>query len=124
MPSNLQSPKPFAIRDLPIPAKLVITCFLLAVGGGYFSAMVQLHFQDSKSGEAMPTVQDVILKFTGKKWFDTDPPKPVSKLEKLVMADESLTFSGNGTMSPAFFGRDGGSFNRESQASETKRKQV
>src|SRR5580693_1805794 len=114
MPSNLQSPKPFAIRDLPIPAKLVITCFLLAVGGGYFSAMVQLHFQDSKSGEAMPTVQDVILKFTGKKWFETDPPKPVSKLEKLVAGPiEGAPWNGNGSMAPAFFSKDGAGFDKE-----------
>ncbi len=26
----------FSLRDLPLPAKLVITCFLLAVGGGYY----------------------------------------------------------------------------------------
>jgi hypothetical protein len=108
MPSSLPSPKPFAIRDLPVPAKLVITCFLLAVGGGYFSAMVQLHFQDSKSGEAMPTMQDVVLKFTGKKWFETDPPKPVCKLEKLVMGPiEGAPWNGNGSMAPAFFSKDG-----------------
>jgi hypothetical protein len=114
----------FSLRDLPLPAKLVITCFLLAVGGGYTSAMVQLHFQDSKSGEPMPTVHDVVLKFTGKKWFETNPPKPVSKLETLILADEGLTFSGNGTMSPAFFSRDGGSFNRACGASESERKRV
>lgn len=115
----------FSLRDLPLPAKLVITCFLLAVGAGYFSAMVQLHFQDSKSGEAMPTVPDVVLKFTGKKWFETDPPKPVSKFVKLIQADESLTFGSNGTMAPAFFSRDAdGAFNRISKSGENERKRL
>jgi hypothetical protein len=88
--------------------------------------MVQLHFQDSKSGEPMPTVQDVILKFTGKKWFETNPPKPVSKFVKLILADEvGPSFNGAGTMSPAFFSRDGdGSFNSESRAGESQRKRV
>jgi hypothetical protein len=111
--STPQTHKSFAIRDLPIPAKLVITCFLLAVGGGYTSAMVQLHFQDSKSGEMMPTMKDVVLKFTGKKFFETDPPKPVSKLEKLVMGPiEGTPWNGNGSMAPAFFSKDGGDYSR------------
>src|SRR5579872_7124604 len=106
-------PKPFCIRDLPLPPKLVITCFLLAVGAGYTAAMVQLHMQDSKSGEMMPTMQDVILKFTGKKWFETNPPKPVSKLEKLVMGQiEGAPWNGTGSMAPAFFSKDGGGFEK------------
>jgi hypothetical protein len=111
--SATPTPTHFTIRDLPLPAKIVITCFLLAVGGGYTAAMVQLHFQDSKSGEAMPTVHDVVLKFTGKKWFETDPPRPVSKLEKLVMGPiEGAPWNGSGSMAPAFFAKDGGSYNR------------
>ncbi len=97
----------FCLRDLPLPAKVVITCFLLSVGLGYTAAMVQLHFQDSKSGQPMPTVEDVVLKFTGKKWFETDPPRPVSKFVKLIVApDEGLPFNGSGSMSAAFFGKD------------------
>ncbi|WP_439627050.1 hypothetical protein [Gemmata sp.] len=95
----------FTLRDLPIPAKLVATCFLLSVGLGYTTAMVQLHFQDSKSGEPMPTLHDVVLKFTGKKWFDTEPPRPVSKFTQLITAS-SGTFGSNGTMLPAFFEKD------------------
>jgi len=114
MLSATQTQKSFFIRDLPIPAKLVVTCFLLAVGGGYTAAMVQLHMQDSKSGEMMPTMQDVVLKFTGKKWFETDPPKPVSKLEKLVMGPiEGASWNGSGSMAPAFFSKDGAGFNQE-----------
>lgn len=100
----------FTLRDLPLPAKLVATCFLLSVGLGYTTAMVQLHFQDSKSGEPMPTLHDVVLKFTGKKWFDTAPPRPVSKFTQLITAS-SGTFGSNGTMLPAFFEKDP-SFNK------------
>ncbi|MFO0822876.1 MAG: hypothetical protein U0792_07115 [Gemmataceae bacterium] len=92
----------FTLRDLPFPAKLVITCFLLSVGFGYLSAMVQLHFQDSKSGEAMPTPADVVLKFTGKKWFTEAPPAPTSRFVKLITTPTG-TFGSNGTMMPAFF---------------------
>ena len=50
------APPRFTLRALPLPAKLVVTCFLMAVGLGYSSAMVQLHMQDSRSGKPMPTV--------------------------------------------------------------------
>lgn len=102
----------FTLRDLPLPAKVVVTCFLLAVGLGYTTAMVQLHFQDSKSGKPMPTVEDVILKFTGKKWFETDPPKPTSKFVKLLVAPAGEPFNGSGTMLPAFTTRDGAEFSK------------
>ncbi|MBA4063240.1 MAG: hypothetical protein C0501_05925 [Isosphaera sp.] len=100
----------FTLRDLPLPAKLVLTCFLLAVGLGYTTALVQLHFQDSKSGKPMPSVDDVILKFTGKKFFETDPPKPASKFVKLLTAPPGAPFNGAGTMAPAFTTRDGTGF--------------
>ena len=63
------TPTRFTLRQLPLPAKLVVSGFLLAVGLGYTAAMVQLHMQDSRSGELMPTMKDVVLKFTGKKWY-------------------------------------------------------
>ena len=101
----------FSLRDLPLPAKLVITCFLLAVGLGYTSAMVQLHFADSKSGQPMPTVADVVLKFTGKKWLTSDPPRPKSRLEELITGPHEGELTKQ-NMTPAFFGKDGGEFNR------------
>src|SRR5262245_48310692 len=103
----------FSLRALPIPAKVVVTCFLLAVGGGYTAAMVQLHMQDSKSGEMMPTIHDVILKYTGKKWFETDPPQPKCRLETLIMGPvEGAPWNGTGSMAPAFFHKDGGEWNK------------
>jgi cytochrome c553 len=114
----------FCLRDLPIPAKVVITCFLISVGLGYTAALVQLHFQDSKSGDAMPTVSDVVLKFTGKKWFTEPPPPPVSKFVKLITApEEGPPFNGSGTMSPAFFSKDA-DFGKIGRADESKRPQL
>lgn len=96
----------YSLRDLPLPVKVVASVFLMAVGVGYTSAMVQLHMQDAKSGKPMPTVDDVILKFTGKKKFDPNAPRqaPVSRLEALVMA-ETVAISGQ-SMSAAFTTED------------------
>jgi mono/diheme cytochrome c family protein len=95
------------LRDLPLPVKVVATVFLMAVGLGYSSAMIQLHMQDSKSGKPLPTVEDVILKYTGKKKFDPNapPPAPVSRLEALIMAPDNTGITG-ATMSPAFTTED------------------
>ena len=89
----------FSLRDLPFPAKLVVTCFLLAVGGGYTAAMVQLHMQDSKSGEPMPTVADVILKYTGKKWFETAPPRAAEPLREAHHAPAGRRLTARGRCS-------------------------
>jgi hypothetical protein len=103
-----------SLRYLPGPAKLVVTVFLIAVGLGYLAALVQLHVQDSRSGTPLPTVADVILKYTGKQWLDTAPPPPVSQLEKLIMGPiEGAPWNGTGSMAPAFFHKDGAGFKRE-----------
>jgi cytochrome c553 len=115
-----------SLRQLPLPAKLVLTCFLLAVGGGYLAALVQVHVQDSKSGQAMPTLEDVILKYTGKKWFanEADIPRPTSQFVKLITAaEEGLPFNGIGTMSPAFFNKCP-EFTRLSRAGEEQRQRL
>ena len=120
----------YTLRDLPLPVKVVASVFLMAVGLGYTSAMVQLHMQDSKSGKPLPTVADVVLKYTGKKWFETDPPRPVSKLERLVMGsnDANAVFNGTGSMGPAFFSKDqsGGpkNYRRRIAASPTKKAEI
>lgn len=97
----------YTLRDLPLPVKVVASVFLMAVGVGYGSAMVQLHLQDSKSGQPMPTVDDVIKKFTGKVKYDpaNPPPAPVSRLEALVMGPDSISICGQ-TMAPAFTTED------------------
>ena len=96
------------LRDLPLPARLTLSLFLMAVGLGYFSALVQLHFKDANPGEALPTPDDLVEIFSGvENWTGKKPtpPKPVSKMEQLIMAPETLAHNGTGTMSFAFFGK-------------------
>jgi hypothetical protein len=99
---------PYSLRDLPVPAKLVVTCFMLFVGLGYFSAMVQLHMQhSSKNGEPLPSPGDVVEIFAG--WrpaTDADKQGPKSKLQVLVTAPSNLPWNGSGSMAAAFFERD------------------
>ena len=95
------------LRELPLPVRLVLSLFLLSVGLGYFSALVQLHFQNASHGEALPTPNDVVEIFSGVENWPVQmpaPPKPVSKMEKLIMAPEGLPHNGSGTMAFAFFG--------------------
>lgn len=99
----------YTLRDLPLPVKVVATVFLLAVGAGYSSAVLQLHIQDSKSGKPMPTPEDVVLKFTGKKKFDPNAPppeSPASRLEALIVA-QAEEINGS-TMAGAFTAHDRG----------------
>lgn len=99
----------YSLRDLPTPAKLVISCFLCAVGLGYFSAMVQLHLQhSSRNGEPLPGKADVIEIFAGwKVATDADRAEPKSKLQKLILGPiEGAPFNGSGSMAAAFFGKD------------------
>ncbi|MCS6864757.1 MAG: hypothetical protein RMJ56_18175 [Gemmataceae bacterium] len=93
----------YTLRDLPLPVKVVASVFLLAVGLGYSSAMVQLHMQDAKSGQPMPTVDDVIRKYTGKVKYDPNnpPPAPMSRLEALISSP--LIEISSASMAGAFF---------------------
>jgi hypothetical protein len=63
---------PYRLRDLPLAARLVLSVFLIAVGLGYLSALVQLHFRQGSKGNAMPTPDDVVLRFSGKAHWWTD----------------------------------------------------
>ncbi len=103
----------YTLRHLPLAAKLVLSAFLIAVGLGYFSAIVQLHLQHSeRNGEVLPTPSRTIEIFAGVKKFDPNAPKPVSKLEKLVMGPiEGAPWNGSGSMAAAFFKRDNGDYN-------------
>ncbi len=88
------------LRDLPFVARLVIAVFLISVGFGYFSALVQVHVQDSSNGTPLPSPERLIKKFHGE--------DGVSRIEALVHADESLPFGAGGTMRPAFTYKSGG----------------
>jgi hypothetical protein len=104
-------PSRFTLRDLPVPAKLVLTVFLISVGLGYFSALVQLHMQHSaRDGEPMPSVADVIEKFAGLKAFDGVQPK--SKIEAVVSGPRDGAFDKN-NMTPAFFAKSGSSYEKD-----------
>ena len=95
------APFKITLRELPLPVRLVLSLFLLAVGLGYFSALVQLHFQNASRGEPLPTPNDVVEIFSGVENWPVQmpaPPKPVSKMEKLIMAPEDLPHNGSGTM--------------------------
>ena len=103
---NDAPPFKITLRDLPLPVRLVLSLFLMAVGLGYLSALVQLHFQQAARGEPMPTPNDVVEIFSGVDGWPSPkaaPPKPVSKMEKLIMAPVDLPHNGSGTMAFAFF---------------------
>jgi hypothetical protein len=99
----------YTLRQLPLAAKLVVTLFMLSVGLGYFSALVQMHFQHTLGdGTPMPGPDDVIEIFAGKKKFTVEEAKamqPKSKLETLVAAPLEK-WGGNSSMAPAFFHKD------------------
>lgn len=99
------TPVRFTLRQLPLPAKLVITVFLLAVGVGYFSALVQLHFQHATRGHALPTPDDVVEKFSGLRRHD-GIAQP-SRLHAVLTgpADGALDKT---NMAPAFFAKSTG----------------
>ena len=112
MADTTPSPR-FTLRQLPLPAKLVITCFLLAVGLGYTSAMVQLHMQHSdRDGTHLPTVKNVIAVFAGKKRPTEKQDDDCCKLEAIIRGsrDGDLTSK---NMAPAFFAEDGADFNEK-----------
>ena len=105
------TPFKLVLRDLPLPVRLTLSAFLVAVGLGYFSALVQLHFQQASHGTPLPTPDDVVEVFSGVENFwsgkpAAGPPKPVSKLEELIMAPEDLPHNASGSMAFAFFGKN------------------
>jgi hypothetical protein len=87
---------PFTLRSLPFAARLTLAAFLVSVGVGYASALVQLHFQHAAPGNMLPTKDDV------RKIYNGAQERPACKIERLVLADESLTLNGTGQMSAAF----------------------
>jgi mono/diheme cytochrome c family protein len=88
-----RSSRRFALRDLSLAPRLVMAVFLLSVGLGYVSALVQVHFQHAAEGQLMPGPKEVVKEFHG----ESD-----SQLDRLLMAPESRPFNGHGTMAPAF----------------------
>jgi hypothetical protein len=82
------------LRDLSPVARVVIAIFLIAVGIGYFSALVQLHFQHAAAGELLPGLAQITDLYSGK--------QRVSTIERLLTAAETMPFNGKGQMRTAF----------------------
>jgi len=70
------TPTRLTLRDLPLPAKLVVTCFLISVGIGYLWAMAQIHFKHASAGNALPTTSDLVSRFSGVPWPLEPRPEP------------------------------------------------
>jgi mono/diheme cytochrome c family protein len=94
----------WSLSNLPFAARLTLACFLLSVGVGYCSALVQLHFQHAAPGDMLPQTKDVVRTFHGPREAEV----PRSKLELLITAEESLPWNGSGQMTAAFTTRSEG----------------
>ncbi|VTS05756.1 hypothetical protein [Tuwongella immobilis] len=104
--STTNSPVIPTLRQFPLPVRLVLSAYLIAVGVGYLSAMVQLHFKEASPGQPIPGPAEVVAHYSGVTWPIPDQPvekvKPVSKLQQLIQAPESEPWSGSGSMAKAF----------------------
>ncbi len=90
----------WTLRDLPFSARLTIAAFLISAGLGYFSALVNLHFQSASPGELLPTEEDVIRGYHG--------VSQTSQFVRLCEASPHLPFNGQGSMRAAFGSKAGG----------------
>lgn len=100
-PTSNSTPRMCTLRDLPLAARLTLALFLISVGAGYVSALVQLHFQHASPGEALPTTDDAVRTFHG---HVGELPK--CKIEQLLPEDfEGKKMNGQGQMTAAFFKR-------------------
>lgn len=78
----------FALRDLPLPARLVVSTFLISVGLGYLWAMAQIHFKHASAGEPMPTQSDLVARFSGVPWPLV--PKPEEKKDDALANADAI----------------------------------
>jgi mono/diheme cytochrome c family protein len=79
----------YTLRDLPLPAKLVLTTFLISVGIGYLWAMAQIHFKHASTGEMMPTLADLVARFSGVPWPLEPKPDPAEEEKKKDVEDKA-----------------------------------
>jgi hypothetical protein len=84
----------FVLRNLSLPARLTIATFLISVGVGYSSALIQLHFQHAPPGKLLPDGGDTADAYYGR--------TGMSQLERLMVMDEGKPFNGSGTMRQTF----------------------
>lgn len=79
----------YTLRDLPPPAKLVVSAFLISVGIGYLWAMAQIHFKHASPGNPMPTNADLVARFSGVPWPLVPKPDPAEEEAKKAAADKA-----------------------------------
>jgi mono/diheme cytochrome c family protein len=92
------APTRYTLRDLPLPARLVLTTFLISVGLGYLWAMAQIHFKHASGGNPMPTAADLVARFSGVPWpLESKPADESEKKDKVTDA----TATGGGVVVPA-----------------------
>ena len=95
------TPRLPTLGELSLPVRLTLALFLLSVGIGYVSALVQLHFQHATAGDLLPSPDDAVRVFHG----DVGE-KPKSKIEQLLPEDyQGKKMNGQGQMTSAFFKR-------------------
>lgn len=90
----------FLLCKLNLASRLVIAAFLVSVSIGYFSALVQLHFQHASPGKLLPEADDAADIYHGR--------TGMSQLERLLVADEGKPFNGSGSMRQTFTSKSAG----------------
>ncbi|MBY0522760.1 MAG: hypothetical protein K2R98_05155 [Gemmataceae bacterium] len=106
--ANTALDRRFVLRDLPLPSRLVLTCFLAAIGLGYLSALVQLHFNGgARAGQYIPGPEEAVTTYYGH-----TGAKPMNRFERLVVTPETEPFTGQGSMRRAFKDKSSG-WNKE-----------
>jgi hypothetical protein len=93
------APVRHTLRDLPLPAKLVVTTFLISVGLGYLWAMAQIHFKHASPGHPMPSLADLVARFSGVPW--PLEPKPAEEPAKKADAVAEKAADATGNVVPA-----------------------
>jgi hypothetical protein len=90
----MTEPNRLTLIDLSLPVRLTLAVFLMAVGLGFLSALVNLKFQEAGPGNILPDDHDLILAYHG---------QPTStQLERLLMQPDIKPFNGQGSMRSAF----------------------
>jgi hypothetical protein len=98
------------LHSFPIATRLVAAAFLITMGGGYFAGLVQLHYQHGDSQNILPTADRAVEIYHGA--TEEQKKNAKSKFQKLLEADENLSFNGSGTMRAAFFKKSGSAFKK------------
>ena len=96
MPTSSQG---LTLGGLPAPVRLVIAVFLISVGVGYCSALVQC-ISSTAPGKLLPGPEDAVATYYGQ--------ERMSVLGELLTADEGKPFNGSGTMRVAFTTKSAG----------------